>query len=628
MMLPFSARAFCGSKVWKKYSMPLRLLAYPLTCSSDDLVILTNGGGAGVLATDAIIDYGGKLTQLLPETLARLDAVLPTTWSRGNPVDIIGDATPKRYADALDILLSAPETNAVLVINCPTAIASSSDAAEAVVRTAKGKRQPVLTNWLGGRKAETARELFAAAALPSYNTPAEAARGFMHVVERRRRKRTIMQVPSSSGPEFTADEAKASAIVAAAARRGNSWLSAEDVNLVLECYGVPVVRSRLAATAAKAAETAEQLGMPVALKIVSPDIQHKSYIGGVVLDLQTREAVLVAAQAMLARIKDSAPGARIAGFIVQEMVRRPKAYELIAGLTLDRQFGPVLLFGQGGTATEIIADRALALPPLNMLLARELMARTRIHRLLQGYGDHPPAALDDIARVLVQISQLACDLDAVANVDLNPLIADNDGVVVVDARIRIDPAAVQPRGSRLTIRPYPKELETVETVPPLGRVVIRPIRPEDAPLLAQLIKDLTPEDSRMRFFTPIRSLDPEALARFTQIDYDREMALVLQKLEAPESLLAVARLASDPDNFRAEFAIVVRSELHRRGIGRLLMNRLIQFASSRGLSELAGNVLAENRAMLALCVQLGFTISPEGANLQRATLILPETKPE
>lgn len=597
-------------------------LAYPVSCPSADIVILTNGGGAGVLAADAIVDCGGQLTQLSPETVKQLDAVLPSTWSRSNPVDIIGDATAKRYSDALEILLASPETNAVLAINCPTAIASGEQAAKAVVAVTRDKSQPVLTNWLGGRKAEAARAIFATAGLPAYDTPAEAARGFMHVVERRRRKETIMEVPASSGPEFTPDVARARSIIAAAAQNAETWLSPAGVGGILECYGIAAARNRLATTPEQAAAAAGELNTAVALKIVSPDIQHKSDIGGVILGLEKPDAVLLAARTMLARIRQAAPHTRIWGFSVQEMVRRPGSVELIAGIASDPQFGPVILFGQGGTATEIIADRAIALPPLNTVLAQQLMAQTRIFCLLQGYRNQPPAALDEIARILVRLSHLACDLDALTDVDLNPLIADANGVVAVDARIRINPAAKQPHGSRLVIRPYPEELESAETITSLGKIRIRPIKPEDAPLLAQLVCDLAPEDSRMRFFTPVRSLDPVALARFTQIDYDREMAFVMFSGNSLSPLLAVSRLASDPDNFRAEFAIVVRSELHRRGIGRLMMKRLIQYARDRGLSELVGDVLAENHAMLALCAELGFHFSQEGAGVTRATLIL------
>ena len=600
-------------------------LAYSPSFPGDDLIILTNGGGAGVLATDALIDRGGRLTQLSPQTVQLLDKVLPQTWPRGNPVDIVGDAPPSRYADALDILLAAPETNAVLAINCPTAIASSVDAAKAVVAAAHGKERPVLTNWLGAQSAAAARALFGEAGIPSYDTPSDAARGFMHLVKYRQGQRVIVEVPASSATEFSPDEATARNIVAAALARGEAWLNGEDVRRLLECYGIASPRSAMAANPAEAARIAQDFRAPVAIKIASPDITHKSDVGGVVLDLENGEAVRSAAQGMLARIAKAVPEARLTGFLVQEMIRRPHALELIAGMSVDRQFGPVMLFGQGGTATEIIADRALALPPLNLRLAHELMGQTRIFRQLQGYRDRPPADLDAIALTLVKLSQLICDLDAVIEADLNPLLADADGVIAVDARFRIErQAGASGAGQRLAIRPYPKELERDETLAGSGAMKLRPIRPEDAPLLARLVKNLAPEERRLRFFIPLRSLEPAALARLTQIDYDREMTFVLFSNEAPDGLLALARLAADPDNIAAEIAVVVRGDFRRRGLGRLMMTRLIEYAWTRGLSEVWSDILAENRGMLALCAGLGFAVSAaDSAGVLRASLIAP-----
>jgi len=601
-------------------------LANPVSFSRDDLIVLTNGGGPGVLATDALVDCGGRLTELSPETMERLDTVLPRTWSRGNPVDIVGDAPAERYAAALNIILDAPETNAVLVINCPTAIASSVEAANTVARIAKERRRPVLTNWLGAQTAASARAAFSDAALPSYATPTEAARGFMHLVRYRKGQQVIVEVPSSLATEFSPDEEAARQIVNSALDAGEIWLNTGDVHRLLECYRIPVVRSAFAASPAEAARVAQAFGTPVALKIASPDITHKSDAGGVMLNLETADAVIAAGEAMLVLLAQALPGARLTGFLVQEMIRRPGAYELIAGMTVDRQFGPAMLFGQGGTAAEIIGDRALALPPLNVRLAHELINETRISRQLQGYRDRPQAALDAIALTLVKLSQLICDLDEVVELDLNPLLADASGAIVLDARIRVErPARDLRAGIRLAIRPYPKELERQEYLAAIGPMKLRPIRPEDAPLLAQLVAELTPEDARLRFFTPLRSLEPTALARFTQIDYDREMAFVLHLDDAPDRLLGVVRLAADPDNVRGEFAIVVRSDLHRRGLGRLLMTRLIAYARARRLSELFGDILTENKAMLALCAELGFTLGPaESPSAMRATITLAE----
>jgi acetyltransferase len=584
-------------------------LAMAPAISGDDMVILSNGGGAGVLATDSLLDAGARLTPLSDETLAKLNAVLPATWSRANPVDIIGDAPPNRYRDALDILLNAPETNAVLVLNCPTAVASGLEAARAIVEAAKTKHRPVLTNWLGGRQAAPARDLFTAARIPTFDTPTKAVRGFSHLVRYARVREGLLEVPAASSEAFAADDERARRILADACATGQVWLDEENVREILHCYGIATPRSAFAATAEEAAEQARAFGGVTALKIASPDITHKSDAGGVVLDLETPEAVLAAARTMRARVAQAVPRAKLSGFTVQEMIRRPGAHELIAGMAVDRQFGPFILFGQGGTAAEIIGDKAIALPPLNDVLARDLMAQTRVFKLLKGYRDHPPAALDAIALTLVKLSQLVCDLDSVAEIDINPLLADERGVMALDARIRIVPPGKDVRpGHRLAIRPYPKELMRAETIAGLGNVLLRPIRPADAEAVAGMFARLTPEDARLRFFTPLRSLAPQQLARLTQIDYDREMAFVL--CAQGGDILGVARLAADPDNRQAEFAIEVRSDLHRKGLGRLLLTRLIDYARGRGLEELCGDVLRENAPMLALARAVGFSIQP------------------
>ena len=587
----------------------------------DDMIILTNGGGAGVLATDALLDFGGVPAQLSPETIKKLDALLPPTWSKGNPVDIIGDAQAPRYASALETLLAAPETNAVLVINCPTAIASGTEAARAVIEVARPKAKAVLANWLGGELAQESRALFAAAAIPSYETPTEAARGFMHLVRYRKGQDTIVEVPPSAATEFVPDIAAARLLIDRALEAGEGWLAPEEVAALLESYRISVVRSAKAASPDAAVAIAAKFGSAVALKIVSPDILHKSEVGGVALNLESGDAVRSAAVAMLAHVRQTAPHARIDGFLVQEMVRKPGAYELIAGVAVDAQFGPFVLFGQGGTGVEIVADKAVALPPLNLQLARELMDQTRIAKLLAGYRDRPPAALDEIALTLVKLSQLICDFDEVVEVDLNPLLADSAGVMAVDARVRLARSQA-PRGSRLSIRPYPKELERDEFLLALGKVKLRPIRPEDAESLKSFVSDLSPEDSRLRFFAPVKFLNPRLLARFTQIDYEREMALVLRP-ESGNRILGVVRLVADPDNVSAEFAIVVASNLHRKGIGWLLLGRLVDYARARKLSELVGYVLRENAAMLALASKLGFVANAsESAEVVRVVLRL------
>ncbi len=584
-------------------------LSTPLTLRGDRLAILTNGGGVGVLATDALLDFGGQLADLSQDTIAKLDTVLPPTWSHGDPVDIVGDAPGSRYADALTRLLDAPEVDAVLALNCPTAIASGVEAAQAVIDCVAKKRAALLTSWLGAGAAVAARKLFSNAGIPTYETPDKAIRGFMHLVNYRRGQDILLEVPPSVAADFTPDEGAASQVIKEALASGKSWLDELDVNRLLSCYGIPAARSAIARTADEAASRASEFDGKIALKIYSPDITHKSDVGGVVLDLEGADAVRAAAGAMLKRVAGKAPQARLQGFIVQEMVHRANAIELILGMAVDAQFGPFILFGHGGTAVEVIDDTALALPPLNLPLARELMARTRIYRALKGYRDHPPAKLDAIALALVQLSQLIADLDEIAELDINPLLADDKGVIAVDARIRLAPlAAGAKRGSRFSISPYPKELEKQEELPGLDEVLLRPVRPEDAPAFMALFAKLTPEDIRMRFFASLKNAPPLQIARATQIDYDREMAFVLCKPDAND-ILGVARLAADPDNCRAEFAVLVRSDLQRRGLGELLMRRLIIYARGRSIGELFGDILEDNAAMVALARKLGFSIT-------------------
>ncbi len=592
------------------------------TPAGDRLAILTNGGGAGVLATDALIDHEGTLAALSPELIAKLDGHLPATWSRGNPVDIIGDAPPERYAVALESLLESSDLDAVLVLNCPTAIASGEDAARAVVETSKKAAKPILTSWLGAAAAEPARRIFSANGVPTYETPDQAIEGFMHLVGYRRAQDLLMQVPPSIPNEFVADPARARALVAGKMAAGGGWLDDEPLRELLACYGIPTPRTAHAATPEEAGRKAQELGVPVALKIVSPDITHKSDVGGVALDLTGEKAVREAAEQMFARVAQTAPRARLTGFLLQEMISRPHAHELILGMTVDQTFGPVLLFGHGGTAVEVIADKTLALPPLNLALARAMMERTRIFRELQGYRDRPRAALDAIALTLVKLAQLVCDLDDILEIDINPLLADENGVIALDTRMRVD-APGKPKEGRLAISPYPRELERDEDVPGLGRLRLRPVRPEDAPAFQALFERLAPEDVRLRFFSAWQSLPPRQLARLTQIDYDRELAFVLEQPASGE-IIGVVRLAADPDNAQAEFAVTVRSDLKHHGLGHLLMERLIAYARGRGIGMLFGLVLPENAAMLTLSHDLGFarSLEPGGQGIVRVELRL------
>jgi acetyltransferase len=594
----------------------------------DGLAILTNGGGAGVLATDALVAAGGRLAEIAPDTIARLDKVLPRTWSHGNPVDIIGDANGERYARALEILIDDPAIDAMLVLNCPTALASSEDAARAVISTLeKATTLPlagrnVLTAWLGESTAADARRMFSAAHIATFDTPDSAVRGFMHRVQYRRNQELLMETPPAAPEGPPPDLARAAAVLARAVAAGREWLDPEEVAEVLASYRIPFPALRVADDAAGAGRAAAEIGFPVALKIRSPDLTHKSDVGGVALNLGTTERVEQEARAMQARVAAAAPKARLEGFLVQQMVRRPGAAELILGVTEDAVFGPVVMFGQGGTLVELMGDTTLELPPLNLALARAQMARTRVNRVLQGYRGAPPADLDAVSGALIAVAQLASEQAMLKELDINPMLADKDGVMAVDARIRAAPSQ-QPAAARLAIRPYPKELESRAALPDGTALALRPIRPEDEPLLQDIVRHMNPEHLRLRFFTPVRALTHQLAARLSQIDYDREMAIIA--LTAAEGMpLGVARFAADPDNRRAEYAIGVRSDWQGRGLGVLLMRRIIEVATARGLRELVGDVLHENQAMLQLCRTLGFALSsfPEDPEIIRVTKTL------
>jgi acetyltransferase len=590
----------------------------------DRLAILTNGGGLGVLATDALLDRGGILAELSNTTIAKLNAVLPLTWSHGNPVDIIGDAPAKRYDDSLGCLLEAPEVDAVLVLNCPVAIASGVDAARSVALRASQAKKTVLTSWVGDLAAAEPRRHFAQNTIPTYETPDKAIDGYMHLARYRHGQRQLLEVPPSLPSDFVVDLQGARREVAIALAAGRQWLDEIEIGTILVSYGLEMARAKLCATEDDAAAAADRFGGSVALKIHSPDITHKSDVGGVTLGLRGADAVRGAAIGMRERVRQGAPNAQVTGFLVQEMIERSNAHELIAGMTVDPLFGPVLLFGHGGTAVEVIKDNALGLAPLNVALAREMIERTRVYQELKGYRDRKPADIDAIALALVKLSQLACDLDEVQEFEINPLLADEHGVIAIDARARIAPLTKgTARGARLSIRPYPRELERTQEFAGLGAILLRPIRPEDAPALNEFFDRLTADDVRLRFFAPLREIPASLRTRLTQIDYDREMAFVLASGKA---ILGGARLIADPDNERAEFSIAVRSDLKGKGLGWTLMQRLIEYTRSRGTGVLFGDMLNDNKAMIKMCHELGFALGPSGdPSVMRAELDLGVT---
>ncbi len=588
------------------------------------LAILTNGGGIGVLAIDRLSELGGIPAPMSPTLRAKLDAVLPPTWSESNPIDIVGDADPARYAAALEILLNDPDNDAVLVMNVQTAIASAYDIATKVTEMVRKYREqhrnaakPVLAAWVGAE--EKIGDLLSSAGIPNYLTEDDAVSGFMHLVRHREVLNLLTQVPPALPVDFVPDTEAARRIVTTAVDEGRRWLDPLEISRLLEAYGIAMVPTFAAVDAEQAVACASRLfaeGATVVLKIMSRDIVHKSDVGGVVLNLTTPDAVRSAAGEIIARARTLRPEARIAGVIVQAMMVRPKARELIIGLADDPTFGTVVVFGHGGTAVEIINDKALALPPLDLQLARGLVGRTRVSKLLRGYRDVPAVQQDAVEMVLVKIAQMAADIPEIRELDINPLLADENGASAVDARIAVGKVARKFGGSgpaNFAVRPYPAQWQRHIEVKDGWKVYVRPIRPEDEPQLHVFLRRVTPQDLRLRFFAPMKEFTHEFIARLTQLDYARAMAFVAFD-ETSQEMLGVVRIHSDSIYENGEYAILLRSDLKGRGLGWALMQLMIEYAKSEGLKMISGDVLTENTIMLEMCRNLGFEIKTDPAD--------------
>ena len=573
----------------------------------DRLAILTNGGGPGVLATDSLISNDGHLAELSEQTINELNEVLPATWSHGNPVDIIGDGGAERYVNALRILLRDKSYDAVLVMLVPVAAIDNAEVARAITDEISQSKKPIFTCWMGADAVENARVHFKEKGIPSYETPEAAVHAFLQMVEYEHNQKALMQTPKSVPEDFTPDQETAHNEIIKALDNDRNILTEPEAKNVLNAYSIPVVETRIAADVDEAVKVADEIGYPVALKILSPDLTHKSDVGGVLLDIESDKLLRYAAEGMLSRMQRLQPDACIEGFTVQKMSDRPHAHELILGAMSDSIFGPVILFGEGGTAVEVIDDKAVALPPLNTVLADELMARTHIYRELQGYRNTAATDLESIRLTLLKISQMIIDHPEIQELDINPLFADSKGVLALDARIKVA-RTDKPGTERLAIRPYPQELEEWTQTNTGRKVLLRAIKPEDEPAHYELFRRLSSEDVYFRFFRAIGDVQHDQLARYTQIDYDREMAFIATASgeNRHAETLGVARVISDADNNEAEFAIVVASDTQSRGLGYKLLDKLIRYCRHRGTKRIVGVTQSHNKHMRRLAERFGF----------------------
>ncbi len=579
--------------------------------ASDRLVIITNGGGPGVMAADRATDQGIELSTLSDETIEKLNQVLPGVWSHGNPVDIIGDAPPDRYSAAVDICLEDPGVDGAIVILTPQAMTAPTLVAEELIKSAKDSKKPVLTSWMGGTQVEEARRVLKEAHIADFNMLEDAVDAFSFIGTYNRNQRLLLQTPARlTGDQGTADRDGARLIIEGVLNERRKVLTEPESMAILNAFKIPAAENGVASTANQALVIAETIGYPVVMKVLSNDISHKSDAGGVRLNVASAQEVRGAYRDMIEQVKKNRPNATIDGITIAKMYRSPNARELMIGIIRDPVFGPVISFGSGGTMVEVMGDSAISLPPLNRRLAKDLIYRTKAAKMLGNFRNMPAVDIEKLIDVLVAVSNLACELPWIREMDINPLLVDENGVVAVDARIRVAyPKPSTDPYNNLAIHPYPIHLITEEQLNDGTDIIIRPIRPEDAEMEQEFIRGLSAESKYFRFMNSIHELSLEMLVRFTQIDYHNEMALVaINPGPKGEEEIGVARYMTNPDKKTCEFAIVVSDKWQGKGIARLLMQKLLDIARNRNLEVMEGQVLANNYRMLELMASMGFQI--------------------
>lgn len=590
------------------------------------LAVVTNAGGPGVMAADHCTDVGLTLADLGQATIEKLNAVLPESWSHNNPVDVLGDAGPERYEEAVKACLSSTNVDAVLVILTPQAQTAPSDVAERLCALRKKTRKPVLACWMGDASVGRAREMFKQCDIPAYNTPEAAVRAFAALASYHDSQQQLLQVPGPVVQGFEPELENAEIIIENALEDGRRILNQAESKAILAAFHIPIAKSIPARSAQEAILVAQELGYPVAMKIDSPDITHKTDVGGVRLGLPSARHVRNTYQEMMTSIGKMMPEARLNGVVIEPMWTGRHGRELMIGVVRDEVFGPAVSFGLGGTLVEVLRDREVALPPLNDFLARRLISRTKAAKLLESTRGAPEVDREALVEMLLRVSELATELPAIVEMDMNPVIASPDGVIAIDARIVVAPynEAARPF-DHMAIHPYPRELMQRSDLSDGTQLVIRPIRPEDAILEREFVNNLSERSKYLRFMYSLQEITPEALSRFTQIDYDREMALVAVVTEKDKDLqVGVARYYTLADPNVCEFAIVVADDWQHRGIARRLMAALVEAARDGRHTRMVGTVLTENRRMLKFVKSLGFEMetSAEDPQLMEVSLDL------
>jgi acetyltransferase len=596
------------------------------------LAIVTSAGGPGVMATDTLIHLGGQLAELSAESMTQLNALLPSYWSKANPVDVLGDATVERFTKALDICLRDPMVDGVLVIYVPLDFAPSTLVAQAVAESAKKAWKPVIATWMGAKGVEEGRRIFVENSIPNYDTPEEAVRTYVNMCRYKSHLDELYETPDELPAQKVPPKDRLKELIKMALKEGRTLLGGEESKDFLMTYGIPVTMAKLACDHETAIKIAEKAGYPVVIKIVSPDISHKSDVGGVIMGIDSSTALKDAYEKLMQRVKKHAPNAAIMGVAVEKMVTDVD-YELILGAKKDKDFGSVILFGMGGTTAEFIKDFSIGLPPLNRTLAKMLMQDTKVYRMLQGFRGKPAADFEGLEEILVKFSNLIVDFPEISEIDINPLAISNGKACALDARIIIDKnysTVGRSPYSHLIITPYPTKYTISWHLSDGTAVLLRAIRPEDEPAEHEMLSSLSEETLRTRFFSVIKEISHEWLILFCNIDYDRHMAIVAETEEDGKTIMiGVARIIMNQDLTSGEVAVLVQDRFQGKRLGTKFVEMLVEIARERGLENVRADVLTENESMLKIFGRLGFSTRrlPEGMSETELRLPSPSLLP-
>ncbi|MFA5365308.1 MAG: GNAT family N-acetyltransferase [Candidatus Bathyarchaeia archaeon] len=593
------------------------------------LAIITNAGGPGVMTADALIAEGGTIAEISQKTIEELNKVLPPFWSHGNPVDILGDAKTDRYEATLNACLKDDNVDGILIIYTPQGVADPAKIAQSIAKITgkKGVDKPVLTSFMGFEEVAEANKILNENSIPTYSTPEQGIRTYMYMYQYSRNLEMLYQTPEELPVDSAPPKRPINVIIKEAAKQNREILTETEAKRLLENYNIPIVKTVIAATEDEAVSAASQIGYPVVLKILSPQIVHKSDIEGVILDINSKEELVDAFRKVIQRAKDKVPGAQIQGVTVQPMIRKT-GYEVILGAKTDTLFGPVVLFGMGGVGVEIFKDVTLGLPPLNQTLARRMMEETKVYQLLKGFRNMPPANLKLIEETIVRFSQMLIDFPSIKEVDINPLFVNEEEAFAMDARIVIDKERVFKKTNphdHLVISPYPKRYETVWTMRDGRTVILRPIKPEDEPMWLEMFQNFSEESVRYRFFNIIKDTPHEVRVRYCNIDYDREIGIVAELQNGKRQILGVVRLIAEADGKHGEIAFIVADPWQNLGLGSKMVDYVIEISKEKGLESVYALMLPDNYRAIRLLRKMGFTIQYE-TDVTKASLSLKDER--